>query len=277
MKYKILKRHLSFGGETLFCEHFSDSTKTTMKFSVYLPNKIEKLNSALIWLSGLTCTEENFITKSGVQKCLAGSNTMIICPDTSPREAGVAGENEGYDFGTGAGFYVNATTPGYKTNYQMYDYISKDIIKLLNDDFKITNYSIFGHSMGGHGALVIGLRQSEQFKSISAFSPIVNPINCAWGQKALKGYLGENKQDWQKYDSCELIKAGARAQSLILIDQGLADEFYPDQLLTSELEKICKNKDVRIKVNYRDGYDHSYYFISSFLESHIDFHLKHLN
>jgi len=277
MKYKILKKHLSFDGQTLFCEHDSESTQTKMKFSVFVPKKIEEIDSALIWLSGLTCTEENFITKAGAQKCLAGTNTMIICPDTSPRGVGVAGEDESYDFGSGAGFYVNATTEGYKDNYKMYDYITKDIVGLLKEDFQVNKLSIFGHSMGGHGALVIGLRESELFKSVSAFSPIVHPMGCDWGKKALKGYLGEDQENWKKFDTCELIKDGYKAQSLILIDQGLADEFYPDQLLTSELESTCQHFNIELKVNYRQGYDHSYYFISSFIESHIEFHRSFLN
>ena len=274
MSYETLKKHRTFEGETLFCEHDSTATKTKMKFSVYMPNA--KVDSAIIWLSGLTCTDENFITKAGAQKILAGTNTMIICPDTSPRGVGAPGEDESYDFGTGAGFYVNATTDGYKDNYQMYDYIVKDLVSVLKDDFNVQKISITGHSMGGHGALVIGLREKEIFASVSAFSPIVNPVQCPWGQKALKGYLGDNESEWKEYDACELIKAGKRASSSLLVDQGLADEFLKEQLLSDNLKKVCSETDQALELNFREGYDHSYYFISTFIENHIKFHLKHL-
>lgn len=275
MSYKILKRHKNFDGEVLFCEHQSSSTKTTMKFSVYLPCEVEKLESAVIWLSGLTCTEENFITKAGAQKVLKNTTTMLICPDTSPRGVGAPHEDESYDFGTGAGFYVNAKMSGYE-NYQMYDYIVKDITKLLKEDFKVDKFSLTGHSMGGHGALVIGLREKELFKSISAFSPIVNPTNCPWGQKAFRGYLGENKEEWKEYDACELLLKGHTASSDILIDQGEADEFLEKELLSKNILEASRSKDQKVVMNFREGYDHSYYFIASFIEEHLKFHLKHL-
>jgi S-formylglutathione hydrolase len=274
MTYKILKKHKSFEGDTLFCEHYSQATKTNMKFSLFLPTNIENIESALIWLSGLTCNEENFITKAGIQNHLAGSKTMIICPDTSPRGLNLPGEEDSYDFGTGAGFYVNATTENYAQNYHMYDYIVKDLVELLEIDFAVKKYSVFGHSMGGHGALIIGLRENSKFKSISAFSPIVNPVACAWGKKALNGYLGEDKKTWSEYDACELIKSGIKHPAPIFISQGIADEFYPDQLLTKNFEEICKKENQKLKINYCEGYDHSYYYISTFLNSHIEFHQK---
>jgi len=272
MSFEILKSHKTFGGKTIFCEHQSNATKTVMKFSAFLPKEKEKIANAIIWLSGLTCNEENFITKAGAQKFLKDSNTMIICPDTSPRGIGAPGEDESYDFGTGAGFYVNATTDGYKENYQMYDYIVKDVVELLKDGFGVSNIAITGHSMGGHGALVIGLRNPDIFSSVSAFSPIVNPVECPWGKKALSGYLGDKIEDWKAYDSCELIEKGARHEKTLLIEQGLADEFYKDQLLTDNLADLCDRVGQSFKVNYREGYDHSYYFISSFIEDHIKFH-----
>jgi len=276
MSFEVLKRHKSFEGETLFCSHHSEATKKEMKFSVFLPSEVKEIDNAIIWLSGLTCNEENFITKAGAQKVLSETRTMIICPDTSPRGVGVTGEDDSYDFGSGAGFYVNATTDGYKDNYQMYDYIVSDLVKLLRDDFEVKDISITGHSMGGHGALVIGLRNPELFKSISAFSPIVNPVNCPWGQKALKGYLGDNKEDWNQYDSCMLLKSGHKHPQPILIDQGLADEFFEEQLLTKNFEEASQAANQESIVNYREGYDHSYYFISSYIEDHIRFHLKYL-
>lgn len=274
---EILKRHKTFEGETIFAQHQSLATQTLMKFSAFLPVEKQNIESALIWLSGLTCTEENFITKAGAQKVLAGTKTMIICPDTSPRGLNIPGTEDSYDFGTGAGFYVNAQTDNFKTNYNMYDYIAKDLVSLLKEEFGVTQSSIFGHSMGGHGALVIGLRETNSFKSISAFSPIVNPIKCAWGQKAFSGYLGDNQKLWKQYDACELLKSGHKHGQPILVDQGLADEFLEEQLLTKSLEQACTEVGQKLELNYRHGYDHSYYFISSFIESHIRFHLQHLN
>lgn len=274
MSFEVLKRHTCFSGETLFCEHSSLSTKTKMKFSMHLPQDIEKIENAIVWLSGLTCTDENFITKAGAQKFLVNSKTLIICPDTSPRGIGAPGEDESYDFGTGAGFYVNATTEGYRENYQMYDYIMQDIVDLLKRDLEIKNISIMGHSMGGHGALVLGLRNPSIFQSISAFSPIVNPMNCPWGKKAFKGYLGESEKEWENYDACKLIENGNLHKNKILVEQGLADEFFKEQLLTQNLEEVCDKKKQLLQVNYRKQYDHSYYFISSFIEEHINFHLE---
>ncbi len=277
MAYELLKKHKSFDGETIFCEHESASTKTKMKFSAFLPKDLKEIKNAIIWLSGLTCNEENFITKSGVQRCLADSDTMIICPDTSPRGLSLPKESESYDFGTGAGFYVNATTEGYKGHYKMYDYISKDLINILRNDFGVSSFSITGHSMGGHGALILGLREKGTFKTISAFSPIVNPVVSPWGQKALKGYLGPDTDTWKQYDACELVGSGNTSNSKILIDQGLDDEFYEKELLTQNFEKICKSSSQSLLVNYREGYDHSYYFISSFIKNHIDYHLENFN
>jgi len=274
MSYEILKKHKSFEGETIFCEHQSKSTKTMMKFSAFLPDS--QIDSAIIWLSGLTCTEENFITKAGVQAALEHTNTMIICPDTSPRNLDIKGSEDSYDFGTGASFYVNATAENYKENYQMYDYISKDIIELLKDSFGVKKISITGHSMGGHGALVIGLRENELFESISAFSPICNPMECAWGQKALEGYLGSDKVLWKSYDASDLVSNAQTHKNPILIDQGLDDEFYPDQLLSKNFEKVCSDNNQELTLNLREGYDHSYYFIASFIADHIKFHLKYL-
>jgi S-formylglutathione hydrolase len=272
--YEVLKRHRSFSGETIFCEHDSSATKTKMKFSAFLPREVEQIENAIIWLSGLTCTEENFITKAGAQAYLSDTSTMVICPDTSPRGLNLPGEDDSYDFGSGAGFYVNATEDPYATNYQMDDYIIKDLVSILRDGFKIKKLSIMGHSMGGHGALVLGLRNPDMFESISAFSPIVNPIACPWGQKALKGYLGDNQQEWKKYDACELLNSGAKAKNKILIDQGSNDEFLKEQLLSENFKVAADNAGQVYSLNYREGFDHSYYFIASYIEDHIKFHLE---
>lgn len=275
MTIKRLKSSKTFEGDTCFYEHASSSTKTTMKFSTYEPKGNGPIENCIIWLSGLTCTDENFITKAGAQEYLSGTTTMILCPDTSPRGLNLDGEHDGYDFGSGAGFYVNATTPGYKDHYRMYDYIVSEIVDILKSQFGVKNISIMGHSMGGHGALVMGLRNKDIFKSVSAFSPIVNPINCPWGQKALKGYLGDNSESWKEYDAVELIRSSNKREDTLLVDQGLADEFLKEQLLSKNLEEICREKNQSLEMNYRDGYDHSYYFISTFIENHIKFHLKH--
>lgn len=277
MSFKTLKQHKNFNGVTLFGEHDSEATKTTMKFSAFLPTDVSEIESAIIWLSGLTCNEENFITKAGAQAYLAGSKTMVICPDTSPRGLDIPGEDDSYDFGSGAGFYVNATNGEYASNYKMYDYIKNDLVKLLKNDFGIKKLSIMGHSMGGHGALILGLRNPELFESISAFSPIVNPMQCPWGEKALAGYLGDDQEAWKEYDACELIKSGSSSKNTILIDQGLADEFLESELKTAHFENACKQYSQKVEINMREGYDHSYYFISSFIKNHIQFHLDALN
>lgn len=265
---KILKEHLCFDGQVKFWEHDSTSTKTKMKFSTFTPKGT--VNGALIWLSGLTCTDENFITKAGSQKYLAEAGLMVICPDTSPRGLNLPGEHDSYDFGSGAGFYVNATTDGYRENYKMYDYVAKEIYGLLQSEFKISekNISISGHSMGGHGALVIGLREKEKFKTISAFSPITNPTQAPWGQKAFKGYLGEDTTAWKAYDACELIKAGSSHPRSILIEQGTKDEFLKNQLMPENFVQACGNKQ-KVELHLQEGYDHSYYFISTFIQKHI--------
>lgn len=276
MNIKINKKNKTFEGETVYYEHDSQITKTPMKFSTFIP-KSKNIDSAIIWLSGLTCTEDNFITKAGVQKYLKDSNTMIICPDTSPRGLDLPGEHDSYDFGSGAGFYVNATTHGYKDHYKMYDYISKEIIDILRGNFNVDKISLMGHSMGGHGALILGLREKELFKSVSAFSPIVNPLQSEWGKKAFTGYLGEDSLNAINYDATELLKKGLKREDEILIDQGTDDEFLNDHLLTENIVQVAKELGQKIKVNYREGYDHSYFYISSFIGEHVEFHLKALN
>lgn len=286
MSLQPLKTHKTFEGKTQFWEHESKETKTKMKFSTFIPapNATSSPSAApkgcLIWLSGLTCTDENFITKAGAQKYLAEHQLMVICPDTSPRGLNLPGEHEAYDFGSGAGFYVDATTPGYKDHYRMGSYIANELYALIQTQFGISKdkISISGHSMGGHGALTLGLREPGKFKSISAFSPIVNPVNAPWGVKAFTGYFGENKNLWLAHDATELVKAGKKHPHTILVDQGSADEFLEKkQLLTENLISACKEHGQPLKASYREGYDHSYYFISTFIESHIRFHAEALS
>jgi S-formylglutathione hydrolase len=270
--FTVLKEHRSFGGTVRFMEHQSRETKTKMKLSCYLP--AGEINGCLIWLSGLTCSEENFITKAGAQKVLAELGLMIVCPDTSPRGLNLTGEHDSWDFGEGAGFYVDAVTPGYADHYRMYSYVADELYGLLVGEFAVGGrVSIMGHSMGGHGALVIGLRNPKKFKSISAFAPIVNPLNCRWGQKAFSGYLGADSVElWKSYDACELIKTGKVHPQPILIDQGANDQFIDDQLLPQSIVDAARSTGQKIFLNKRSGYDHSYYFIASFVDEHIRFH-----
>ncbi len=275
----LKEQHRSFGGSTEFYTHQSKSTKTPMTFSVFRPKeeKNEKV-PVLVFLSGLTCNEENFITKSGAQKWASDNGMMIICPDTSPRGTDIPGERDNWDFGQSAGFYLNATTDLWKENYNMYDYVVNEITEILSSNFNanLDHVAISGHSMGGHGALVIGLRNSELFKSVSAFSPICAPMQCPWGQKAFKNYLGDKEESWKQYDASELVKS-ARVESEILIDQGTDDKFLKEQLKPGIFEQNCKETGYPLNLRMQEGYDHSYYFVSSFIKDHIEFHLHNLN
>lgn len=274
---QVLKSHKSFSGLTQFWEHESTSTKTKMKVSTFIPS--EKPRGCVIWLSGLTCTEENFIVKAGAQRYLDEHRLMVICPDTSPRGLNLPREYDGWDFGSGAGFYVDATTPGYKDHYRMFSYVTEELHGMTTSQFGIApdRISIMGHSMGGHGALVAGLRRPEKFRSVSAFSPIAHPTQCPWGEKAFAGYLGDDRAAWLAYDATELIKSGKRHPRPLLIDQGTKDEFLDGQLKPNDLVAAAKANGQAVKLEMRDGYDHSYYFISTYVESHIRFHGQALN
>jgi S-formylglutathione hydrolase len=267
---KNLKTHKTFDGETQFWSHDSYATKTEMKFSTFRPSG--DIKGCLIWLSGLTCTDENFITKAGAQKFLAEHKLMVICPDTSPRGLHLPGEHESYDFGSGASFYLNAQTPGYQDHYQMETYLVEELYALIQKEFKVKNISIFGHSMGGHGALSLGLRHPEKFKSLSAFSPIAHPSSTPWGQKAFKGYLGEDLTEWKNHDTSELLRMGKRHPAPLLVHQGLKDEFFEKELKTESL----KVSGQEVLLHFAEGYDHSYYFIATFIEEHIKHHAKYL-
>lgn len=276
MSLQPLKTHKSFEGQTQFWEHESRVTKTKMKFSTFIPQGTVK--GCLIWLSGLTCTDENFITKAGAQRRLAEKGLMVICPDTSPRGLNLPGEHEADDFGSGAGFYLNATTAGYKDHYRMFDYINEELYSLIQSQFSIRadQISISGHSMGGHGALILGLRHPEKYRSVSAFSPIVHPTQVPWGQKAFKGYLGEDQSAWSSYDATELVRQGRKHPKTILIDQGTKDPFLEKQLRTVDFANAAEGAKLSVKINMREGYDHSYYFIATFIDSHLDFHASQL-
>jgi S-formylglutathione hydrolase len=229
-------------------------------------------------LSGLTCTEENFTVKAGAQRIAAELGLLLIVPDTSPRGDTVPGDPTGsYDFGLGAGFYVDATQQPWSRNYKMASYVERELPGLINSELPVdvARQSIMGHSMGGHGALTIALRNPARYASVSAFSPICSPMHCPWGEKALRGYLGENKQSWRKYDACALIEDGARVMEL-LVDQGGADQFFRTQLKPDLLERTCARAGVPLKLRVHEGYDHSYFFIATFIEEHLRWHAQRL-
>jgi S-formylglutathione hydrolase len=269
----LIKEHKTFDGKTSFWSHDSKKTNSKMEFATFVPEG--QIKGCLIWLSGLTCDATNFITKAGAQKYLQDSGMMVICPDTSPRGLNLKNEHETYDFGSGAGFYVNSLTEGYENHYNMFDYIAFEIHDLITSKFGVSsnNISIAGHSMGGHGALILGLSFPEKFRSISAFAPITNPLKVGWGQRAFEGYLGAKNQElWKKYDACSLIESGKKHPCQILIDQGDADEFLDTSLLPQNFIDVCEQNDQPLKLNFCKGFDHSYYFIASFIEKHIKFH-----
>ncbi|MCL7027325.1 hypothetical protein MKW94_011897 [Papaver nudicaule] len=269
-----------FGGYNKRYKHFSPTLGCSMTFSIYFPPSPSPSHKfpVLYWLSGLTCSDENFIVKSGAQRAAASEGVALIAPDTSPRGLGVEGEADSWDFGVGAGFYLNATQEKWK-NWRMYDYVVKELPKVLSENFEqidTSRASISGHSMGGHGALTIYLKNLDKYKSVSAFAPIVNPINCPWGQKAFSNYLGGEKSDWEEYDATCLISKYNNVSATILIDQGEADKFLHDQLLAHKFEEACRKVNVPLLLRLHPGYDHSYYFISTFIDDHIRHHAQAL-
>lgn len=268
-----------FGGQQKQFTHQSSTLNCQMQFSVFVPPQVSSGDRlpVLYWLSGLTCDDQNFVTKAGAQRVAAELGMLIVIPDTSPRGDDVA-DDEAYDLGKGAGFYLNATQAPWDKHYHMYDYIVDELPELINTHFHVkAKAAIAGHSMGGHGALTIGLSNIQQFTSISAFAPIVNPTKCAWGKKAFSAYLGEDQQQWQQYDACHLLQQQGRFLQLpIKIDQGLADQFYESQMLTKPFDQQAKRIHYPAEINYLPGYDHSYYFIATFIEAHLRFHHQYL-
>ncbi|MEP4889862.1 MAG: S-formylglutathione hydrolase [Aliiglaciecola sp.] len=269
----------SFGGQQQRFKHQSKVLNCEMNVSVFVPPQVEqnKPLPVVYWLSGLTCTDENFVTKAGAARVAAELGLIIVCSDTSPRGDNVA-DDDGYDLGQGAGFYVNATQPPWNSHYYMYDYIVDELPDLINQSFNcIPKVALAGHSMGGHGALTIGLSNIQKYTSISAFAPIVNPLDCPWGKKALHAYLGDDVSEWEQYDACKLLQQqGQFLQIPILIDQGLNDDFYQSQKLTKPFDELAQKLKYPAIVNYHSGYDHSYFFIASFIEEHLRFHHKFL-
>lgn len=288
----IVKESKVFSGRVIKYRHQSKITKTDMTFSIYLPPLTNKLHKfpVLFFLSGLTCTDDNFTTKAGSQRIASQYGIALVAPDTSPRGLNLPNEHESYDFGSGAGFYVDASVDPYAENYRMKTYVLKELPDLLMNDnafacLDMSRVSVMGHSMGGHGALVLGLTTASNseslisFKSISAFAPICNPSQCPWGKKAFSGYLGTDKKLWEEYDATSLAKVLNLKKTInILIDQGTADEYYvAKQLLPENFKAVCDTrKNIELELRFQDGYDHSYYFISTFIEDHIKFHAKYL-
>ena len=270
----------SFGGQQLRFKHQSAVLNCEMTFSIYLPPQAEKGPvPVLYWLSGLTCNDENFVHKAGAQQHAAEHGIAIVCPDTSPRGDGVADDPEGaYDMGLGAGFYVDATQQPWAEHYQMYSYIVEELPALVNAEFPVDGQrtSISGHSMGGHGALTIALKNPGRFKSASAFAPICSPLNCPWGDKVLSHYLGDDRQAWKQYDTVELVKE-AKQHLPVLVDQGEADNFLTEQLKIKLLVDAGQVADYPMQIRMQTDYDHSYFFIATFIGEHIAFHARALD
>ena len=271
------KTHAVHGGTLRYLKHDSATTGTPMTLSVFTPAG-EGPFPVLIWLSGLTCTEDNFTTKAGAYKAAAEQGVIIVAPDTSPRGEGVA-DDAAYDLGQGAGFYVDATQAPWAPHFRMETYVTDELIALIDAEFPTTKTrSIFGHSMGGHGALTLALRHPELFKSVSAFAPISSPTRCPWGEKAFTAYLGDDRAEWVKHDAALLIEGGAAAGRFddILVDQGDADSFLTDQLKPELLVAAAKAAGQRLTLRMQPGYDHSYFFMASFVDDHVAFHATRL-
>ena len=274
---ETLATHRTQGGTLRYCRHDSASTGTPMKFTVWTPDG-EGPFPYLVWLSGLTCTEDNFTTKSGVYEHATAHGLAIVAPDTSPRGEGVA-DDPAYDLGQGAGFYVDATQEPWAPHFNMYSYVTRDLLEAVDGAFPLdgARRGIFGHSMGGHGALTIALKNPDLFKSVSAFAPIVSPSNCPWGDKALSAYLGPDRSAWRAHDAVALIEDGAGATfDEILVDQGLADAFLDSQLKPERLEEAGAEARLKVTVRRQDGYDHSYFFIATFIGDHVAWHAARL-
>ena len=278
MTIKQIKSVKEFGGFLTRHTHQSKSLSCEMTFSVYLPPLAENDEvPAVYWLSGLTCNDDNFRTKAGAQRYASELGIALIIPDTSPRGDDVPDEQDRYDLGKGAGFYVNATQEPWAKNYQMYQYVTEELIEVAEANFPIIPgvRSVTGHSMGGHGALISALKNPGMYRSVSAFAPICNPVNCGWGEGCFSAYLGDDKSTWDEYDATKLIAAGAEPLPT-LIDHGLDDEFLADQLLPTNLEDAAEQVDFPITLRMHEGYDHSYHFISTFIGEHLTFHEKAL-
>ncbi len=274
MALQLNAEYACFGGTVGFYRHFSMACQGEMRFAVYQPPqaKTEPV-PVLYFLAGLTCTEENFMIKAGAQQFAAQAGLILVTPDTSPRNAGIVGEDDDWDFGTGAGFYVDAIEAPWRSHYQMYSYVTRELPTLIAEHFpvKADCQGIFGHSMGGHGALICALKNPDRYQSVSAFAPIAAPIHCAWGQKTFSRYLGEDQAAWRSYDATELVLT-TQLDRPILIDQGTSDSFLEAQLKPQLFEQACHKVNQPLILRMQQNYDHSYYFISTFMKDHIQHH-----
>ncbi|VWX47212.1 S-formylglutathione hydrolase [Novosphingobium sp. 9U] len=279
MSLEVVSTNLAHGGVQGVYKHASAATQTDMTFSVFVPKHEPGEVLPVVWyLSGLTCTQANVTEKGEFRAACAELGLIFVAPDTSPRGVEVADDPDGaYDFGLGAGFYVDATQEPFACNYRMWSYVTEELPGLLAQNFPVdrTRQSIMGHSMGGHGALTIGLNYPDRFRAVSAFAPIVAPAQVPWGQKALSGYLGEDQAAWRRHDAVALIEDGARVPDL-LVDQGDADTFLAEQLRSHLLEQACADAEIPLTLRMQPGYDHSYYFISSFMADHLRWHAERL-
>jgi len=277
---ELISSHACFGGVQSFHAHASKACAGTMRFSTFVPPQAARHPvPVLFYLAGLTCSEETFMIKAGAQQWAARHGLMLVAPDTSPRDTGIAGEAGDWEFGAGAGFYVDATQAPWAAHYQMFTYVSAELPALIAKHFPADpqRCGIFGHSMGGHGALVCALRLPGQYKSVSAFAPICAPSRCPWGEKAFFGYLGADRAAWRDYDASELMRGAHQPYpGGILIDQGLADKFLAGQLHPEAFEQACAHAHQNLELRRHPDYDHSYYFISTFMEEHIAFHARQL-
>lgn len=275
---EVVSENRSFGGVQRVCSHRSKAVGCDMRFGLYLPAAAlaGETCPVLYWLSGLTCTEQNFVTKAGVQAHAAEHGLIVVAPDTSPRGEGVA-DDGAYDLGQGAGFYINATQSPWASHYRMYDYVVNELPALVEPAVGASPArGIFGHSMGGHGALTIALKNPGRYRSVSAFSPIVAPSEVPWGHKAFAAYLGEDRQTWLAHDTCALVRSDLRERPTLLVDQGGGDNFLHEQLQPERLQAACEQTGHPLRLRMHDGYDHSYFFIASFMGDHVAHHARAL-
>ncbi|BCA93781.1 S-formylglutathione hydrolase [Legionella antarctica] len=280
MTYQLIEAHQCFDGIQSVYTHWSDETQSDMRFAIYLPPAAQQRRvPALYWLSGLTCSEQNFISKAGAQRIAAELGIAIVAPDTSPRGLTRIGAIEEEALGEAASFYVDATVMPWVDHYRMYSYISSELPRIITENFPVDRKrcGIFGHSMGGHGALTIGLRNHQLFRSLSAFAPMCAPTQVSWGKTAFQNYLGENKRTWQQYDACRLMMDHPWPHGEILIDQGNVDPYLVAQLKPDLFEAACMQVNVPLNLRMHEKYDHSYYFVATFIEDHLRFHAKNLS
>lgn len=278
MIIEALSEHRCFDGIQGFYRHASREIGLPMRFSVYQPPAAEKAPvPVLYYLAGLTCTEETFMIKAGAQRIAAEVGLMLVAPDVSPRNTSIPGEADDWEFGAGAGFYIDATRAPWSKHFSMYSYVATELPEIVAANFPVRSdaQGIFGHSMGGHGALTIALKNPGRYRSLSAFAPITAPSCCPWGEKAFLGYLGDDRSAWRQHDATELVRRRPFGRP-ILVDQGLADKFLPTQLNPDAFEAACREVGQSLTLRRHDGYDHSYYFISTFMEDHLRFHAEQL-